>query len=160
MKRSFLTLISVLALAGLISAQPSTTPSDPNKPASQAEIIFDTDVHDFGTIQKGEPAEFEFKLRNTGKEPLIISNCQKSCGCTTPKCPTEPILPGQSSSIKVSYNTNSAGVFHKTVTVVSNAKNESNKTLTIKGKVDAPPAEDIFPGSTSNQAPKGAPVNK
>ena len=93
---------------------------------------------------------------NTGKEPLVITNCQGSCGCTVPKCPTAPILPGKSDVIKVKYDTNRPGAIYKTVTVTSNAKS-GNVVLTIKGNVEVKPVEEAFP---ANPTPQGAPVEK
>ena len=119
----------------------SETKANPNAP----EITFEASTHDFGTLKKGDECSYEFKFTNTGKEPLIISNCQASCGCTTPACPKEPIGPGSSGVIKVKYDSNRVGVFTKTVTVTSNAKTPS-VSLMIKGTVEATPVEEAFPG--------------
>ena len=123
---------------------PVEKPANPNAP----EVTFEETSHDFGTVQKGDDCTFEFKFKNTGKEPLILANCQASCGCTAPTCPKEPIAPGASSSVKVKYDSNRVGVFTKTVTVTSNAKN-SPITLSIKGKVDGPAQEEAFPGKSN-----------
>ena len=124
---------------------PAEVKPDPNAP----EISFDETTFDFGTLQKGDECQHEFKFLNKGKEPLIISNCQASCGCTTPACPKEPIAPGTSSSIKVKYDSNRVGVFTKTITVTSNAKN-SPVTLVIKGKIEGPAQDEAFPGKNNN----------
>ncbi|MCF8297404.1 MAG: DUF1573 domain-containing protein, partial [Saprospiraceae bacterium] len=84
----------------------------------------------------------EFKFKNTGKEPLILTTVRSSCGCTVPKWPNEPILPGQSDVIKVKYDTRRLGVIHKQITVRSNATN-ATVVLTIKGNILAKPAEEI-----------------
>ncbi|MCB0509747.1 MAG: DUF1573 domain-containing protein [Bacteroidetes bacterium] len=99
-----------------------------------AQIVFENEVVDYGTIEQGSDGQREFVFTNTGKEPLIISNCKGSCGCTVPKCPTEPVLPGETAKIKVKYDTNRVGAFTKTVTITSNA-GEATKTVTIKGTV-------------------------
>ena len=112
---------------------------------SAPEIKFDTKVYDYGTIAKGSDGNCEFVLKNVGKEPLIITTIQKSCGCTTPTWDQKPILPGQSSSIKVGYDTQRLGPFNKQITVISNAVN-STEVLTIKGNV----AENV-PTPTSQQ---------
>jgi ribosomal protein L19 len=119
--------------------QITTTPS-----ANAAEITFTKELHDFGTISKGDNGTVEFSFKNSGKEPLIISNAQGSCGCTVPVWPKEPIAPGASSTIKVTYDTKRVGAFTKTVTITSNAKTAS-KTITIKGVVNDVPAEETFP---------------
>ncbi len=105
---------------------------NPNAP----EITFETEIHDYGTIKQGANGGCEFKFKNTGKDPLVISNAKGSCGCTVPTFPKEPILKGQTGIIKVNYDTKRVGAFTKTVTIDSNAKTAS-KVITIKGTVEA-----------------------
>jgi len=99
-----------------------------------AEITFESELHDFGTIDFGGEGLHAFKFTNTGKEPLIISDAKGACGCTVPRWPKEPILKGQSNIISVSYDTKRVGPFTKTVTINSNAKTPS-KVITVKGMV-------------------------
>jgi hypothetical protein len=150
MKKIIITL-SIFACSGLtIKAQiaPAATPSEqPAAPASLAEIKFDTELHDFGTVSFGGNGTHDFKFTNTGKEPLIISDAQGSCGCTVPTYPKNvPIKPGETQIIKVTYDTKRPGNFTKTVTVNSNAKTPQ-KVLTIKGVVETPPVEESFPSN-------------
>lgn len=102
------------------------------------EIEFEQEVIDLGEfMQYDDPSsKCEFKFKNTGKEPLIISKCKGSCGCTVPECPKEPILPGESSVINVNYDEKRVGSFNKSITITSNAKN-TTKILKIKGKIIA-----------------------
>lgn len=102
-----------------------------------AGLVFQNEVLDYGTIARGSDGKREFTFTNNGNAPLIISNAQGSCGCTVPNIPREPILPGKSASIGVSYDTNRVGAFTKTVTVSSNAAGQPSKVLTIKGNVTA-----------------------
>ena len=101
-----------------------------------AQIDFTEETVDYGTITKGADGNREFIFTNSGNEPLIISSCKGSCGCTVPKCPTEPVLPGETAKIKVKYDTNRLGKFTKSVTVTSNA-GASVKTVKITGNVIA-----------------------
>lgn len=126
-------------------------------PTSLADIKFDKTTHDYGNIKQGANGECEFKFVNNGKEPLVISNCAGSCGCTVPQCPKEPILPGKSGVIKVKYDTQRVGPIYKTVSVNSNAKSGAVQTLTIKGNVEALPVEETFP---VNEPAKGAPAER
>ena len=121
------------------------------------EITFKTTLHEYGEIYLGGDGTFNFEFTNTGNEPLILSKPRSSCGCTVPAWPKEPILPGETNKIKVTYNTNKAGAFNKTVTVYSNAKNKAAIILKIKGKVVKKPAEALPEKETSMGA---APVNK
>ena len=98
-------------------------------------ISFNTDDLDYGSIKKGSDPKRSFIITNTGTEPLIISGCSGSCGCTVPSCPKEPVLPGKTASIDVNYDTNRPGPFTKNVTVMSNATNEPAKVVKIHGDV-------------------------
>ena len=79
-------------------------------------------VFNFGKIAEGEMVEFSFRFKNTGADPLVISNATASCGCTVPEKPEAPIKPGETGYIKVKFNSDGRpGMTHKTVSVVSNA---------------------------------------
>lgn len=141
-----LTLLITLPSVMTASAQDAPAPAKEDNP-NAPEMTFETDVHDYGTIKQGADGNCEFKFKNTGKEPLIISNAKGSCGCTVPTYPKEPIMKGQTGLIKVHYDTKRVGAFTKTVTINSNAKNDT-KTLTIKGVVEAveeQPADQATP---------------
>ncbi|WP_338357560.1 DUF1573 domain-containing protein [Yeosuana marina] len=104
-------------------------------------LSFDTTEIDYGTIQQNDNGERTFKFKNTGDAPIIISQVRTSCGCTVPSySKNEPVLPGETSEIKVKYATNRLGVFNKTITVMSNAS-EPSKLLHIKGEVKPKPAD-------------------
>lgn len=98
-------------------------------------IKFDKSVHDFGRIKEGAVAKTVFKFTNIGKNPLIISNAQGSCGCTVPKWPQRPVKPGETEEIAVEFNSEGkSGENEKTVTVTANT-NPPTITLTIKSIV-------------------------
>jgi hypothetical protein len=88
-------------------------------------------------LKQGGNGECVFTVTNTGDQPLIISNCQGSCGCTVPKCETAPIKPGAKSQITVKYDSNRVGPINKSVTITSNAANAPSKVVRIQGTVEA-----------------------
>ena len=91
-----------------------------NKPGPR--ITFKETTHDFGEITQGDQVEHVFKFENTGTTPLILTNVQTTCGCTVPKWPREPILPGKEAEIKVKFNsTGKSGKVSKTITIISNS---------------------------------------
>jgi len=65
---------------------------------------FEEDHFDFGTLQAGEVVSHEFRFKNTGKAPLIITSASSSCGCTVPSYPRDPIAPGEEGVIKVEFD--------------------------------------------------------
>lgn len=105
----------------------------------QAKIEFKAkdNTIDYGTVTKdGDSGLRSFEFKNTGNQPLMITNVQSTCGCTVPSFPKEPIMPGKTGKIDVKYNMN-PGPIRKTITVESNAVNyEGGKVpLKIKGDV-------------------------
>ena len=122
--------------------------------ASNSEMTFDNVLHDFGTIEHGGKGTYEFTFKNTGTDPLIITEAKGSCGCTVPTYPKDiPIKPGETQMIKVTYDTKRVGNFMKTVNVYSNTTAHVH-VLTIKGTVLAEVTEEAFP--TNGKGDNGA----
>ena len=95
--------------------------------AGEAEIKFDKTSHNFGTFPESKPkVTCVFKFTNTGDNLLVIHQAIASCGCTVPQYPKEPIKPGESGEIVVTYNGEGKfpGHFRKSITIRSNAKQE------------------------------------
>jgi Protein of unknown function (DUF1573) len=104
---------------------------------NQADMKFEALEFNYGTIKQGDKVEHEFVFTNTGKEPLIITNAQGSCGCTVPDYPKEPIKKGETAKIHVTFNSaGKMGMQDKTVTITSNAKTNP-VVLHIKGNIEA-----------------------
>lgn len=102
----------------------------------QGILKFTNNTHDFGEIQEGTIATYEFEFTNTGNQPIVIDKAKPSCGCTTPFYTRKPVQPGEKGSIKASFNSaGRPGSFNKSITVYSNAK-DGAVVLFIKGKVN------------------------
>jgi hypothetical protein len=109
-----------------------------NENPNQASFKFEEEEFSFNTIKQGESVTHEFSFTNTGKEPLVISNAQGSCGCTVPIWPKEPIAAGAKGTIKVTFNSaGKQGIQDKTVTLTSNAK-PNPMVIHMKGTVEKP----------------------
>lgn len=112
--------------------------------AQEPVITFTKTEHDFGKINEVDgrvTTIFDFK--NEGMAPLVLSNVRASCGCTTPKWTREPVEPGQTGQITVTYNPSGRpGRFQKTITITSNAT-EPTTRLYIKGEVIPKPAQPV-----------------
>lgn len=126
-KISFILLAMVLSI-GLISAQQDKQ--------QNGDAKFATLVHDFGKVaEEVGSVSCEFQFTNTGKKPLIIQDIRTSCGCTTPSYTKDPVLPGKTGTIKISYSTiGRIGSFDKKITIFTNEP-DNVYTLTIKGEV-------------------------
>jgi len=124
--KQFITILFIGLISFTIQAQ--------NK---VAKIEFKSDTIDYGTIEKGADGVRVFEFTNTGDAPLIISKVTSSCGCTVPKKPDAPIMPGKTGEISVKYDTNRVMPIRKTITVMSNAATPT-VALKIKGDVIDP----------------------
>jgi len=137
MKKTF-TIFTLLSFLSFVAYSQNKTVAEPKKAVSGPVMEFQTTEIDYGQIvQNADPLRV-FTFKNTGTEPLVITNAQGSCGCTVPAWPKEPILPGETSKVEVRYATDRIGQFHKTVTLTTNEA-EGTHVLTIKGKVDPKP---------------------
>jgi hypothetical protein len=128
------------AMGADASAAAATAPATAVPTGPTTSIKFDEEVYDWGTVNDGDKVTHVFKFKNTGKEPLIISNAKGSCGCTVPEWPKDAIAPGKSGEIKVVFDSKGKGApggkeDSKRVTITANT-DPADTYLTIKGKVD------------------------
>lgn len=134
--RKLITILFIGFLTFTINAQEKavTKPvQDPNAPAFK----FDTEIIDYGKIEHNSNGVRVFKFKNIGKSPLVINSIKSTCGCTVPKKPEDPIMPGETGEIEVKYATNRVGGFSKMITINSNVPG-TPKRLRIKGIVMKP----------------------
>ncbi|WP_343535504.1 DUF1573 domain-containing protein [Pedobacter sp.] len=145
MKKLFLIALCAAALGACQSKGgegSGTTATD--SPSTETPVIAKADApkvqvekatYEFGEITQGEKVSYEFKFKNTGKTPLIITNASATCGCTVPEYPSEPVKPGEQGVIKVVFDsTGKLGLQDKVVTITSNA-NPKFEELHLVGNV-------------------------
>lgn len=113
-----------------------TQVQEPAAPAGPTTTItFPEDRFNYGTIKAGEKVKHTFKFKNTGNEPLVLSDARSTCGCTVPTWPREPIAPGKSGEITVEFDSSGkGGPQSKRVTIVANT-NPPETFLYIEGEV-------------------------
>ena len=103
---------------------------------TDAKMVFESLVWDFGEINQGDVVEYAFKFINSGKDPLIITNAKGSCGCTVPEWPRAPVAPGETGVIDVKFNSKGKnGKQNKRVTLTTNMV-PSQQHLTVKGQIN------------------------
>ncbi len=143
MKKYF--LLFALAAAA-VSCKKENQPADPVVIAGDSEVVAPAMVsqedlvkeakskpltnlalsenhHDFGKIKKGEKVAHTYTVTNMGSNPLIISQVKPGCGCTAPEYTTEPIMPGKTGKITLSFDsTNFDGLVNKQAEVYANVE--------------------------------------
>ncbi|MDR1761481.1 MAG: DUF1573 domain-containing protein [Bacteroidales bacterium] len=133
-------VIILLCLSTIVSAQSNSTEKQQKSKNTEQQtapspLVFDSLIIDYGGIVKGASGERVFHFKNTGKDPIILTDVQASCGCTVPEWTKDPVLPKKTGEIKVRYNTSIIGYFNKTIRVYSNKNPDNAVILTIKGEV-------------------------
>ena len=118
--KSILSIVAILFATVAINAQ---------------EFKFKTETINYGKVALNSDGKRVFEFTNTGDAPLVIKDIKSTCGCTVPKKPEAPIMPGETGEIEVSYTTHKPGGFNKAITIISNAKSGERKMLKIKGFV-------------------------
>ncbi len=109
--------------------------------SSLPEIKFDEEVFDFGKLTQGEVVSHDFNFKNIGNNNLIITGASGSCGCTVPKWPKEPILPGKKGKLNVVFTSEGKkGIQEKTITIATNCE---PATRIIRIKADVIVAESV-----------------
>lgn len=160
MKKSILALAS-FALLGLSSCDNATNKINVGEVDTSLVtgegtpvFAFTEENHNFGTIEEGVKAEYDFEFTNTGDAPLIITNAQGSCGCTVPSPPKDPIAPGETGKIHVSFNSaGRPGNQQKTVTLNANTV-PPTKVLRISAQVTPKPKPETDAAVPEEVSPK------
>ena len=131
MKNIFLSLAVIVLLAGCsnsskkveneVVSDSATTAAVSIYPEEAPVFKFEKESYDFGQITQGESVTYDFKFKNTGKTPLIITDAIATCGCTKPEYPKTQIAPGESGNIHVTFNSaGKEGMQNKVITVSAN----------------------------------------
>jgi Protein of unknown function (DUF1573) len=138
---------SLVIVAGIprLEARPPVTDPPPvpghaaGTNALGPRIQFATPIRDFGKVRSGDPVRYTYYFTNTGDALLEVRAVQPSCGCTTAGQWTRQVKPGDSGEIPIQFNSSHFnGPVFKTITVSSNAKEQPNSVLQLKGTVWKP----------------------
>lgn len=119
---------------------------------NKAAISVSETNYNFGTIYEEDGnASHDFIITNTGNAPLELTRVTASCGCTTPEWTKQPIAPGKTGVIKVTYGAKGRiGAFSRSVSIFSNAQ-DAPFVVYISG--------EVVSKASANLQPKQAPIN-
>ena len=111
----------------------------PAQKAKAPVIAFNNTTFNFGSMTQGESVSHDFTFKNTGKMDLLIHKTKASCGCTALNQDKKVVKPGETASIKATFNSRGKkGKQNKTITVITNDPNSPRTILWIKGNVNVP----------------------
>ena len=121
MKNLFLSLMSAVILFSACNQSGKSTASTTGNAGNAPVLKFEKQTHDFGKIKVASIVSYDFKFKNDGNSPLIITDGYASCGCTKPTWPKAPIKPGESGIIHVTFDSKGKmGLQDKMITITAN----------------------------------------
>ena len=94
-------------------------------------------MYDFDTVRQGEKVICNFVLKNQGTRDLIIRSVKPTCGCTAVFPEKQVVTPGDSTYIKVSFDSEGfQGPNKKGVTLITNDPVNYKQFIWLNGYVE------------------------
>lgn len=136
--KNLIYFLFAIAFVSLLSSCKNTTSNNQNKAANKNEITvmaFEKMEHNFGTVIEGEKVTYAFRFTNKGNTDLKLTSVGTSCGCTASEYSIEPIKPGETGKIQITFDSaHRLGMQHKKITIRANTNPEFT-VLNIYAKV-------------------------
>jgi len=148
MKKILLSFVAVFALTAMSFAQ--DTEAAKAESTDGPVLKLESNTIDYGSIEQNSEPLRTVAFTNTGNEPLIVKSARGNCGCTVPKWPKEPILPGETKKIEVRYATNRVGKFSKKVTLRTNEAAPAVHVIKVTGEVLKAATQEGVPSGKKN----------
>ena len=105
-----------------------------------ASMHFRTKVIDTGTIDEtAVPPEYGYTWTNTGDRPVTVLKVSTTCGCAVPSFDRQPVAPGESGSLTITYHPKGhPGKFERRIFVYTDLSgSRPAAVLSLKGYVEA-----------------------
>jgi hypothetical protein len=113
-----------------------------NRPVSNgsrlAKLIVDAPIHDFGKVKKAEADSLncEFRLRNTGAQPIRIIKIDSTCGCTLATAASQTIASGASVPVFIQVAwAHASGAKEESIHITTEPKLDEPLVLRVRGTI-------------------------
>jgi hypothetical protein len=134
MRAIFLIILATFFISSGLQAQAPPTAAPASEPRTRVE--WSRDTVDFGEIEEGAYVLDSFIVKNTGDAPYIIREIKTTCNCELIKYPKKPILPGQSATIRIEFDSHfKSGVVTPGLVVYDNSIPNRRSILYLKGYI-------------------------
>lgn len=114
------------------------------------QVACPNNMYSFGDITEGEVVSHEFEIFNSGDEDLVIKKVKASCGCTAAQPDKNVLKSGESTKIKVSFNSaRRSGKQKKYVYIFSNDKLNPQYRLSFTANILKKDAKSVSDAGSS-----------
>ncbi len=133
-------LIALIGLTLLLAACGGATGA-----SGAPRIALETTELALGDMPNGQIVERELAVRNDGDGPLVVGKVMTSCGCTTAALEPMTIAPGESGTLRVTFDSGAhgpdlRGPLMREVTLVSNDPARPEAIIAVTATI-LPPVE-------------------
>lgn len=116
---------------------PKENPLEISETGPYPKAVLENGMHEFGSMELGQKLSHKFVVRNEGEAPLLLKKGKVQCKCTIPHAPDEPIPPGESVEIELTWEPKAATVeFHQMAEIWTNDPENQKLELHVKGAVE------------------------
>ncbi|MFT5819210.1 MAG: hypothetical protein ACI8ZM_000433 [Crocinitomix sp.] len=103
--------------------------------STYAEMVFNSQIYDFGDATKGDTLTHTFTFKNTGEQKLIIEDVELECGCLSYELDKTELAPGEEGTLILTLDTNSLnGLSVRKLVIKANIENQK-KEITVTAEV-------------------------
>lgn len=103
---------------------------------SRTTVVWSRDTLRFGFLEEGTILLDSFVVTNTGKSPYVVTDIRTSCDCTVLKKPEFPVMPGESLTLRVEFNSSGKrGRSQPGIIVYDNSSPNLRNILYLDGEV-------------------------
>ncbi len=82
-----------------------------------------------GNHRRGQELTFEITFKNIGDQDLKVTSVQTSCGCSSALASADVVKPGETGTVKFTYNGQGMGSVTKAVMISTNENGSSTKNV-------------------------------
>lgn len=130
----------VLHLKGVVGPKDLKTNYTQEQKAMSPRLAVGSTNYNFGKLEKGQKAIAKFRIKNTGRQPLVIQGVKSPCNCIQYRVSEKSLKPGQTALLELRYTAAVLNEQSEQVTVFSNDIVVPTLRLTLKANVIEPQA--------------------
>ncbi|MFD2245224.1 DUF1573 domain-containing protein [Pontibacter ruber] len=125
----------VIYIKGEVGPKDVKTSYTQEQKANSPRLAVGTTSYNFGKLEKGQKAVAKFKIKNTGRQDLVVQGIKSSCNCVSYKVSEPALKAGQQAFLELTYVPSMLKEQNEVVHIISNDIIMPDLKLTLKANV-------------------------